>query len=321
MGVEFDDAIYRTSKWLSRAPWAVRLLLCLMAVLLAWRWLPAHDGGRGRGRGRREGFAERQSESFVQCTDTPRIYDDFYADVYDHLVYNNAKDAFEVEKIVEATGLKKTQRVLDVGCGTGHHVAALAAVADAVGVDVSRAMVEKARGNYPALDFTVGDATQADLFAPASFSVITCLYFTIYYLDKPRFFANCARWLRPAGFVALHLVDRDDFDPILPPGNPLLFISPQRYAKKRITTTRAKFEDFAYSANFDCAPGDPDVQFTEKFRHDATGKTRKNVHHMRMEQPDEIIEMARQAGLVVRGKYDMVACQYEYQYLYILQKA
>jgi hypothetical protein len=68
--------------------------------------------------------------------------------------------------------------------------------------------------------------------------------------DKMRFFKNCFDWLMPGGYLILHLVNREQFDPILPPGNPLMLVSPQRYAKKRITTTRVKFTDFNYHADF-----------------------------------------------------------------------
>ena len=42
-------------------------------------------------------------------------------------------------------------------------------------------------------------------------------------------------WLMPGGYLIVHLVDRESFDPILPPGNPLYVVSPQKYAKERIT--------------------------------------------------------------------------------------
>jgi hypothetical protein len=59
------------------------------------------------------------------------------------------------------------------------------------------------------------------------------------------------QWLMPGGHVIVHLVNRDKFDPILPPGNPLYVVSPQKYAKKRITHTKVKFHGFAYESEFD----------------------------------------------------------------------
>jgi trans-aconitate methyltransferase len=50
------------------------------------------------------------------------------------------------------------ERVLDVGCGTGHHVAELAAAGVvAIGLDASEAMVARARRDHPGCRFVVGD--------------------------------------------------------------------------------------------------------------------------------------------------------------------
>jgi ubiquinone/menaquinone biosynthesis C-methylase UbiE len=48
------------------------------------------------------------------------------------------------------------QRVLDLGCGTGHALAALSP-SRGVGVDFSSAMIEEARRRHPHLEFHVGD--------------------------------------------------------------------------------------------------------------------------------------------------------------------
>ena len=69
------------------------------------------------------------------------------------------------------------------------------------------------------------------------FTDITCFYFTIYYLikDKNAFLSNCYHWLKPGGKLIMHLVEKM-FDPILPVANPLVMVSPQRYAKKKNNT-------------------------------------------------------------------------------------
>ena len=38
------------------------------------------------------------------------------------------------------------------------------------------------------------------------------------------------------------------------------------------------------------------------------------------ETQKHILSLARQAGFILKGKIDMVGCQYEYQYIYILSK-
>jgi ubiquinone/menaquinone biosynthesis C-methylase UbiE len=73
-------------------------------------------------------------------------------------------------------------RVLDVGCGTGTLLDAVRP-AHGVGVDVSTAMVRRARERFPALEFRVGDA---DCLRPGeSFDVVT-LVDVLEHLADPR---------------------------------------------------------------------------------------------------------------------------------------
>jgi SAM-dependent methyltransferase len=266
-----------------------------------------------------EGF--EQGDKFLLKTGEG-IYDDFYSDVYDYLVYNNIKDSYEVGEIINKTLPSEESIILDVGSGTGHHVADLASKNyNVVGMDVSPAMINKAKEFYPDYNFVVGDALKSDKFYPNSFTHILCLYFTIYYMkDKMLFFKNCMNWLKPGGYLVLHLVDRDMFDPILPPGNPLIIVSPQKYADKRITNTSITFNDFKYDANFDLDDKTDIATFSEKFKFKDSGKVRKNEHKMYMPTSESIIQMAQEVGFLLQGQVDLVKVAYEYQYLYILVK-
>jgi hypothetical protein len=93
------------------------------------------------------------------------------------------------------------------------------------------------------------------LFSEEEFNVLTCFYFTVYYVkDKRAFFRNCYQWLKPEGYLILHLVDRNHFDPIVPGGKPLFLVSPQTYAKERITNSLVKFMSFQYKSDFVAPP-------------------------------------------------------------------
>jgi SAM-dependent methyltransferase len=267
-----------------------------------------------------EGFEQNDQFLFKSGSD---VYDDFYADIYDYLVFNNLKDEYEIGEIMNKTSASSQSKILDVGCGTGHHVAELSGRGvDVIGIDISPSMIKKAKESYPDYNFQVGDGTDSQIFSPDTFTHILCMYFTIYYIqDKSIFFENCSKWLLPGGYLIVHLVDRDKFDPILPPGNPLLYVSPQKYAKKRITQTKVKFSDFAYNAEFDLDEQNNIAKFTEKFKNDENGKVRKQEHTMYMPDLKEIVDEAQGAGFMVEGIIDLVNCQYEYQYLYIFTKA
>ena len=141
-----------------------------------------------------------------------------------------------------------------------------------------------------------------------------------FFKDKRHFFDNCIDWLMPGGYFIIHIVDRHNFDPILPPGNPLLYVSPQRYAKKRITSTKVKFTDFSYTADFQLDEKNDKATFVEKFKDDADGKVRKNEHTMYMPEEQVIVDEILSSGFFMEAKIDLLQCQYEYQYLYVFVK-
>ena len=268
---------------------------------------------------KKEGFEQRDQFLIKSGSD---IYDDFYANIYDYLVFNNLKDDYEVGYIMNSLSPSSKSKILDIGCGTGHHVSSLGSKGlDVLGIDISPSMIKKAKNNFPDYKFNVGDASNNHLFESNSFTHILCMYFTIYYFkDKRQFFNNCFKWLMPGGYLIVHLVERDHFDPILPPGNPLLYISPQRYAKERITSTKVKFTDFSYSADFKLDHANDKALFVEKFKNDSDGKVRKNEHTLYMPDVQQIVDEAQSCGFILESKADLLQCQYEYQYLYVFVK-
>ena len=257
----------------------------------------------------------------VLYKDGHAVYDDFYADIYDYLVYSGIKNDYEVGTIINNSNPNETSVIADIGCGTGHHVANLTAKNfKVIGVDISPSMIKKAKEEYPNGDFKVGNALDDNLFKMNSLTHILCLYFSVYYFkDKKHFFDNCMDWLMPGGYLFVHLVDRERFDPILPPGNPLYIVSPQKYAKERITKTKVTFTEFVYSSNFNLDKDNDLATFDEKFKFN-DGKIRKQQQKLYMEDTSDIINIAQDCGFIIQGKIDLVKCAYEHQYVYILVK-
>lgn len=266
----------------------------------------------------KEGMVDSQKFLFKEGD---AVYDDFYADIYDYLVFSGIKNDFEVGNIINSSKPNETSIIADIGCGTGHHVQSLSSQnLNVIGVDVSPSMINKAKQNCPSCNFQVGNAMDNGLFKMNSLTHILCLYFTIYYFkDKRHFFDNCMDWLMPGGWLIVHMVDRESFDPILPPGNPLYIVSPQKYAKERITKTKVTFNDFVYTANFDLNESNNVATFDEKFKFD-DGKVRKQQQKLYMEDTSTIVNIAQDCGFILQGKIDMVKCAYEHQYLYIFLK-
>jgi SAM-dependent methyltransferase len=266
----------------------------------------------------KEGYAQNDSFLFKEGV---TIYDDFYADIYDYLVFNNLKDDYEIGQITNKTKASSQSLILDVGCGTGHHVGKLAQQnLNVIGIDISPSMIAKAKFNFPDYNFVVGDVLDNSKFKNNQFTHILCLYFTIYYFeDKIKFFNNCMEWLMPGGTLIIHVVNREKFDPILPAGNPLYIVSPQKYSKERITHTKITFNDFIYSSNFELDAPNNIATFNEKFKFN-DGKVRKQEHKLYMIPENDIITQAQDVGFTVQGKIDLMGCAYEHQYLYVLVK-
>lgn len=99
--------------------------------------------------------------------------------------------------------------VLDLGCGDGTHLRALAGrIERGIGVDLSPGMVRAARRQteHPSLEFRVGDAEQLASIPAASVDTVLCIGVLEHLLRPARALQQVARVLKPSGrFVALTL--------------------------------------------------------------------------------------------------------------------
>ena len=104
--------------------------------------------------------------------------------------------------LLELLAPQSGERILDLGSGTGHLTAQLAAAGtDVIGLDQSPAMLEQAQRAYPQLRFVLGDARDFAFAEPfdAIFSNAT-----LHWIKEPeRVIACVRRALKPGGrFVA-----------------------------------------------------------------------------------------------------------------------
>lgn len=91
------------------------------------------------------------------------------------------------------------RRVLEVGCGTGHWLDALAAPGRRIfGVDRSAGMLAKARAALPAARVARAEALRLP-FGDARFDAIVCVNALHHFPDKARFIEEAARVLTPGG--------------------------------------------------------------------------------------------------------------------------
>lgn len=104
-------------------------------------------------------------------------------------------------ELIELLAPRTGERVLDLGCGTGHltHQIALTG-AEVTGLDLSPAMIEQARRNYPELEFVQADAAAFEFARPfdAVFSNAA-----LHWVTQPEAVVECvARALQPGGRFA-----------------------------------------------------------------------------------------------------------------------
>jgi SAM-dependent methyltransferase len=120
------------------------------------------------------------------------------ADLYD-LVYSWKDYAGEVDRLRGLAG-REGGTLLDVACGTGHHLELLAPHYRVEGVDLDPAMVEltRARG----LTARQGDMLTLDL--GRRFDVVTCLFSSIGYVrDLGRAVTRLAAHVAPGGVLVV----------------------------------------------------------------------------------------------------------------------
>ena len=256
-----------------------------------------------------------------ECDEPTKIYDKFYSGIYDELLTSPARNQFEVLQVRE-TLFKKYKggkiAILDIGCGLGHQVDLFNQYKyNAKGLDLSQHMIERAKINYPLLEFKSGDMMDKTLYDPKSLTHITCFFYSVYYIeDVHQLFEGVNSWLKTGGYFVVHLVDKRKFDPVLEKSSGLIpLYNPQKHSKK--TKTQLKFNDFKYEAdwNLDSKP----VIFSEIFRF-SNDKIRKNRHSLYMFPMKKYVDTAEKTGFKLRNTIDMAITNHPFNYLFCFEK-
>lgn len=104
---------------------------------------------------------------------------------------------------------ERSDRVLDVACGTGELLAAIAPeVERTVGVDLSPGMLEIARARHPEIEFRVGPSDELP-FASGEFTAVVCTTALHHFPDPQRSIDEMARVLAPGGRAVIGDMCRD----------------------------------------------------------------------------------------------------------------
>ncbi|MEU6647378.1 class I SAM-dependent methyltransferase [Saccharomonospora sp. NPDC046836] len=136
-------------------------------------------------------------------------YSHAHAELYDAVFLSRGKDwAAEAEQITAMIRARRpgARTLLDVGCGTGAHLAAFATMFDHVeGVEPAEAMREIARERLAGTAVHPGDMREVRL--PRTFDAVTCLGFAVAYMPDSAALdtaiARMAAHLEPGGVLVV----------------------------------------------------------------------------------------------------------------------
>ena len=273
--------------------------------------------------------AQKEDQGMVRYMGNSELYDKFYASIYEQITQGSVRTQAEVGLILHEWTKRgddlKNFEVLDIGCGTGIAVSALAkiGVKKVVGLDNSAAMLDQAKNTTLPLttltdeqkariEWRKDDAMNPSACQGGEFTNVLMLYFTIYYFqDKETVFRNLFFWVKPGGRLTIHVVNKHKFDPMLESAAPWLGFSLQKYSDTRIQKSEVVFNKFRYVAEFDLQ--DPLAEFRETIRI-KDGRVRRQKHTLKMEDMNEIVGMAKAAGWEYVGYTDLTPLSLEYMY-------
>lgn len=253
------------------------------------------------------------------------VYDEFYCEVYNQLFYS--------EKMIGATvgwiytkSLQdmdpKDVHILDCGCGTGTFLRTIRDLDYRIdGLDQSRYMIRRSKKFNPTLTCIEGNFEDPSIIREATYTHITCLFFSIYYSKNLNtVFANFARWLKPKGYLFIHVVKRNKFDTMLErASSSISMYDPIRHNQgQRVKRSVVKFKEFTYTSNWNF--NGKSATFQEEFNFHDRPYRRYQEHHFVLWDINYIINSARRAGFSYLGKMDLMLISYDYNYILGFQR-
>ena len=141
--------------------------------------------------------------------------------------------------------------VLEIGCGEGYGISELAKYAKKyIGVDKFDTYISEKLMTENDIVFHKMEIPPLLNIESDSVDFVVTFQVIEHIQDDNFFLEEIHRVLKPGGILLLHLVNVNKFDPIIPPSNPIIGVSPQDYMDNRITKSEVIFDKLNYKSDF-----------------------------------------------------------------------
>ena len=261
-----------------------------------------------------EGFS--QNDKYISKLNE-NIYDEFYSSIYDELHDTERVVDYQFDELMKAVPFNDSSKVLDIGSGTGYFLNVLSKNdINAIGLEKSLSIKSYSENLYPNINVIHGDANDPKTFDRNTFSHITLLSFTLYEFEEQyKLLKNCYFWLRNNGFIIVHLIEKDKYNPLVAASNPFRNMNPQQFRRERIKKARIDFGDFDYLNQVDFK-NDNRISIKETFTDNLTQNVRENELTIYVDSIENTMKMFMDCGFSAKGKFDFYNDSYQHVYIF-----
>ena len=267
----------------------------------------------------KEGFS--QNEDYVYKRND-EVFDEFYIEIMDELYKNNNSFPLEIEHIIKTTHPDRNSKILHLSSNTGLYVNEFKKYNyNIFGCESSQEMINYSNKMYPNSIIIKGAITNPMLFNNNSFTHIICNNFNFYrFKNKDHFFKQCFYWLKPNGYLILHLINPHKFDTIMPIGKPVFYKNIQKWCDNRIPKCEVDFLGFKYKSEYEF-DNKNSLILKEKFRDKGSNNIREQDREYYIESLKNIEKLAQLNNFHLHSKAKMTKINGDdYQYIYIFEK-
>lgn len=267
----------------------------------------------------KEGFS--QNEDYIYKRND-EVFDDFYIEIMDELYRNNASFPLEIEHIIKSTKPDSNSKILNLSSNTGLYVNEFKKYNfNVFGCESSQEMINYSNKMYPNSIIIKGLITNPMLFNNNSFTHIICNNFNFYrFKDKDQFFKQCFYWLKPNGYLILHLINPYKFNTIMPVAKPVFYKNIQKWCDNRITKSEVNFIGFKYKSEYEF-DNNKNLTLKEKFTDKSSNNVREQEREYYIESLKNIEKLAQLNNFHLHSKAKMTKINGDdYQYIYIFEK-